>query len=64
VFRQVLPNRWLFGIALRLASWFQFVLPRRNGKFRHLPQFLTALGAGRAVPARLQVRISFTLEDP
>lgn len=50
VFRQILPNRWLFGIALRLASWFQFVLPRRNGKFRHLPQFLTALGAGRAVP--------------
>jgi glycolate oxidase iron-sulfur subunit len=50
VFRHVLPHRWLFGVALRLASWFQFILPRGEGKFRHLPQFLTALGAGRAVP--------------
>lgn len=50
VFRHVLPNRWLFGVALRLASWFQWVLPRGEGKFRHLPQFLTALGAGRAIP--------------
>jgi len=50
VFRYILPNRWLFGVALRLASWFQFILPRGEGKFRHLPQFLTALGAGRAVP--------------
>ena len=49
-FRYVLPHRWLFGVALRLASWFQWVLPRREGKFRHLPQFLTALGAGRAIP--------------
>ena len=50
VFRYVLPNRWLFGVALRLASWLQCVLPRGEGKFRHLPQFLTALGAGRAIP--------------
>ena len=27
-------------------------------------RFTPALRAGRAVPARLQVRISFTLEDP
>ena len=46
VFRWVLPNRWLFGVALRLASWFQRVLPRGEGRFRHLPQFLSALGAG------------------
>ena len=50
VFRHVLPHRWLFGVALRLASWFQGLLPRRKGKFRHLPQFLAALGAGRAIP--------------
>ena len=50
VFRYVLPHRRLFGVALRVASWFQFLLPRREGKFRHLPQFLSALGAGRAVP--------------
>jgi glycolate oxidase iron-sulfur subunit len=50
VFKYILPNRWLFGMALRIASWFQFVLPRGEGKFRHLPQFLSALGAGRAVP--------------
>ena len=50
VFRHLLPHRWLFGVALRLASWFQGLLPRRKGKFRHLPQFLSALGAGRAIP--------------
>ncbi|MHB0959642.1 MAG: (Fe-S)-binding protein [Pirellulaceae bacterium] len=50
VFGYVLPNRWLFGVALRLASWLQCVLPRREGKFRHLPQFLSALGAGRMIP--------------
>ena len=47
VFRYVLPHRWLFGVALRLASWFQCVLPRGEGRFRHLPQFLSALGAGQ-----------------
>ncbi len=50
VFRYLLPNRRLFGAALRLASWLQFVLPRGEGGFRHLPQFLSALGAGRAIP--------------
>jgi len=50
VFRYVLPHRWLFGMALRLASWLQWILPRGEGRFRHLPQFLSALGAGRALP--------------
>ena len=50
VFRHLLPRRRLFGMALRLASWFQRVLPRAEGGFRHLPQFLSALGAGRAIP--------------
>lgn len=50
VFRQILPRRWLFGLSLRVASKLQFLLPRGQGRFRHLPQFLTALGAGRAVP--------------
>ena len=50
VFRYLLPHRRLLGVALRLASWFQHILPRGEGKFRHLPQFLSALGAGRAIP--------------
>lgn len=50
VFGHVLPRRRLFGIALRAASWFQRLLPRGEGRFRHLPQFLSALGAGRAIP--------------
>ncbi len=50
VFRHLLSNRRLFGGALRLASWFQGALPRGEGSFRHLPQFLSALGAGRAIP--------------
>lgn len=50
VFRYVLPHRGLFGLALRVASWFQGILPRGEGRFRHLPQFLSALGAGRAIP--------------
>jgi glycolate oxidase iron-sulfur subunit len=49
-FRLVLPRRWLFGLLLRVASWFQHVLPGRAGGFRHLPQFLSALGAGRRIP--------------
>ncbi len=50
VFRHLLPHRRLFGVALRLASWLQGLLPRGQGRFRHLPQFLSALGAGRAIP--------------
>lgn len=50
VFRYVLPYRGLFGVALRLGSWCQRLLPRGEGRFRHLPQFLSALGAGRAIP--------------
>ena len=50
VFRYIIPNRGLFGLGLRIASWFQFILPKREGKFRHLPQVLTAMGAGRAIP--------------
>jgi len=50
VFRHLLPRRRLFGTALRVASWFQRFLPRGEGKFRHLPQFLSALGAGRVIP--------------
>jgi glycolate oxidase iron-sulfur subunit len=50
VFRHVLPHRRLFGVTLRVASWFQRILPRGKGRFRHLPQFLSALGAGRAIP--------------
>jgi glycolate oxidase iron-sulfur subunit len=50
VFRTLLRHRQLFGAALRCASWFQRFLPRGEGRFRHLPQFLSALGAGRTIP--------------
>ena len=50
VFQYLLPHRGLFGWALRAASWLQRLLPRGEGRFRHLPQFLSALGAGRAIP--------------
>jgi glycolate oxidase iron-sulfur subunit len=49
VFSLLLPHRWWFGMALRWASWFQWILPGK-GNVRHLPEFLTALGAGRHVP--------------
>jgi glycolate oxidase iron-sulfur subunit len=50
-FRLVLTRRGLFGLILRIASWFQHVLPSsRFGRFRHLPHFLSALGAGRLIP--------------
>jgi len=48
-FRFILTHRALFGLGLRAASWFQHVLPS-SGTFRHLPQFLAALGAGRQIP--------------
>ena len=40
VFRRVLPNRRLYNLAIRLASFAQSLLPRRrHGKLRHLPLF-------------------------
>ncbi len=50
VFRHLLPNRRLFGLTLRMAAWLQRLVPRGEGRFRHLPQFLAALGAGRVIP--------------
>ncbi len=49
-FKFVLSNRPVFGLLLRIASWFQFVIPKSEGKFRHLPDFLPALMAGRTIP--------------
>jgi glycolate oxidase iron-sulfur subunit len=40
VFRRVLPNRRLYNLGIRFASFAQRLLPReRHGKLRHLPLF-------------------------
>lgn len=49
-YKFVLSNRTIFGIILRIVSWFQFILPKSEGKFSHLPNFLPAMVAGRTTP--------------
>ena len=50
IFKYILLNRTIFGIILRFASLFQFILPKSEGGFRHLPNFLPAIMAGRTIP--------------
>ena len=50
IYRWLLPRRRLFGSVVRIASWFQRLLPRTRGTIRHLPLFLSALGKGRQIP--------------
>jgi len=50
VFHYILPFRRLFGTLLKIASWFQYILPGK-GNVRHLPEFLNALGKGRNIPS-------------
>ena len=49
-FKVILPNRTIFGMILRIVSWFQFILPKSEGRFRHLPDFLPAIMSGRTIP--------------
>jgi glycolate oxidase iron-sulfur subunit len=49
-FKKVMSNRKAFGRYVRLAKTFQWLLPRTEGKIRHLPDFLKALGQGRNIP--------------
>jgi glycolate oxidase iron-sulfur subunit len=49
-FRKVMSNRKTFGRYVKLASKFQWVLPKGEGNIRHLPDFLKALGQGRHIP--------------
>jgi len=50
VFRKVMANRKAFGNYVKLAKAFQWLLPKTEGKIRHLPDFLKALGQGRNIP--------------
>ncbi len=50
VYRGLITRRNLFGAVLKIASKFQFLLPRTEGKIRHLPTFLSGLGKGRQIP--------------
>jgi glycolate oxidase iron-sulfur subunit len=49
-FRKVMSSRKAFGRYVKLASKFQWVLPKGEGNVRHLPDFLKALGQGRHIP--------------
>ena len=49
-FRKVMSNRKAFGRYVKLAQAFQWLLPKTEGKIRHLPDFLKALGKGRNIP--------------
>jgi glycolate oxidase iron-sulfur subunit len=49
-FRKVMSNRKAFGRYVKLASKFQWLMPKTEGKVRHLPDFLKALGQGRNIP--------------
>lgn len=49
-FRKVMSNRKTFGRYVRLAQKFQWLMPKTEGKIRHLPDFAKALGAGRNIP--------------
>ena len=50
LFRKVMANRKAFGRYVKLASAFQFLLPKTEGQIRHLPDFIKALGHKRNIP--------------
>lgn len=52
-FRLMLKNRKLMGLGIKWASWWQWTLPRtegREGQLRHLPHFMEGLSEGRQIP--------------
>jgi len=52
VYRNLLPNRRLFGHILRASALFQSAfMPKTNGIIRHLPNFFTGLGKDRQIPS-------------
>jgi glycolate oxidase iron-sulfur subunit len=55
VFRKVMANRKAFGRYLKLARTLQFLFTTTEGKIRHMPDFLKALGQGRNIPGLARV---------
>jgi len=51
IYRRLLLHRSLFGNVVKIASWLQVLLPKTEGRLRHLPLFLSALGKGRQIPS-------------
>ena len=52
VYRNLVPNRRLFGRLLKAASFVQSAfMPKTNGTIRHLPHFLSGLDHGRQIPS-------------
>ena len=49
-FRYAMKDRARFGKILTRVSKYQKFLPTGEGKIRHLPAFLSALGSGRRIP--------------
>ncbi len=50
-FRGLIQHRNLFGKTVKLASYLQYLLPKKGeGNLRHLPEFISALGRGRHIP--------------
>lgn len=50
LFRRIMADRKRFAFLLRIARRLQAILPRTEGRIRHLPDFLKALGSGRNIP--------------
>ncbi|MBN2320464.1 MAG: (Fe-S)-binding protein [Acidobacteria bacterium] len=52
VYRNLLPNRRLFGNLLKVSSLAQSVfMPKTNGTLRHLPNFMSGISHGRQIPS-------------
>jgi glycolate oxidase iron-sulfur subunit len=52
VYRNLLPNRRLFGNLLKASSFIQSAfMPKSNGVIRHLPNFMSGLSHGRQIPS-------------
>jgi glycolate oxidase iron-sulfur subunit len=52
IYQKIIPKRYLFGQLVRFASYIQRVFFKKaEGRMRHLPLFLSAIGKGRQIPA-------------
>jgi len=52
IYKNLLPNRRLFGNLLRISSFAQAAfMPKSNGSIRHLPNFMSGLSQGRQIPS-------------
>jgi glycolate oxidase iron-sulfur subunit len=50
VFRYLMSDRIRFAKTVKALSKVQWIIPKRMGKMRHIPEFVFALGKGREIP--------------